>query len=235
MMDPLAITTACVALIDAAAKTSTGILALVRSCRDAHSDLATINSELTALRMVLDLLREDTASTSHETAISDDVQDLVLSNIDNCTTALAKVDGVLDNHKSGNRGLVAVRWATMGKMEVAGLRAKLEANRKSLDLALHLISGTLTRAVREDTSATRADVIDIKELIPQILQRLEAIERLVSSNHVTPVVPGQIDILQRYLDDLTTYADTVCERVASDRYDTDSDCDSWKDREIEGE
>ena len=166
MMDPLATTTACVALIDAAAKTSTGILALVRSCRDAHSDLATINSELTALRMVLDLLREDTTSASHETAIADDIQDLVLSNIDNCTTALAKVDGVLDNHKSGNRGLVAVRWATMGKMEVAGLRAKLEANRKSLDLALHLISGTRTRAARGDTSATRADVIDVKELIP---------------------------------------------------------------------
>jgi hypothetical protein len=74
----------------------------------------------------------------------------------------------------------------------------------------------LSRQVKADTNAIRADAVDIKQ---EILKIREDIERLRSFStqaeelefNASRELPNAV--LQRYLDSLTSYAETVCEDI----------------------
>ena len=160
-MDPLSLATACVTLIDAAAKTSTGIITFVHSYHGARSDLITMNNELSELRTVLELLK-DTVVKTIDSVIPERLQARVVSIIDNCVAVVTKIDDILDRHRGG---LGAAKWAVAGKMEIAGLRTGLEAHRQSLHLALELVSITLVKTVKDDTAVIRMEVHDMRETL----------------------------------------------------------------------
>lgn len=207
-MDPLSLATACVTLIDAAAKTSTGIITFVHSYHEARSDLTTINNELSELRTVLELLK-DTVVKTIDSVIPERLQARGVSILDNCVAVVTKIDDILDRHRGG---LGAAKWAVAGKMEIAGLRTGLEAHRQSLHLALELVSITLVKTVKDDTAVIRMEVHDMREnayQIPEIMQELAKIRAFISGNDSTSAVSGQVYMLQRYLDDLTSYGETV--------------------------
>ncbi|WXC45862.1 hypothetical protein QX201_005558 [Fusarium graminearum] len=217
-MDPLSITTACIGLIGTVTKTTVAVTEFTRDCREARSDLTSINGELSQLQLVLELLRDDTA-ISDDQILPESLQEQILSIIDNCSAVVSKINLVLDNH-SGKVGVL--KWATFGKSEVAGLRMSLEAHRGSLNLALELVSVSLSKAIKSDTAAIRTDVHDIKQdtsQIPQIMDELNRLRVIVAGGDVPAATIGQNYILQQYLDDLTSYAETVCNDV---EWETDS-------------
>lgn len=217
-MDPFSITTACIGLIGTVTKTTVAVTEFTRDCREARSDLTSINGELSQLQLVLELLRDDTA-VSDDRILPESLQEQILSIIDNCSAVVSKINLVLDNH-SGKVGVL--KWATFGKSEVAGLRMSLEAHRGSLNLALELVSVSLSKAIKSDTAAIRTDVHDIKQdtsQIPQIMDELNRLRVIVAGGDVPAATIGQNYILQQYLDDLTSYAETVCNDV---EWETDS-------------
>ncbi|CAG1960370.1 unnamed protein product [Fusarium graminearum] len=199
-------------------KTTVAVTEFTRDCREARSDLTSINGELSQLQLVLELLRDDTA-VSDDQILPESLQEQILSIIDNCSAVVSKINLVLDNH-SGKVGVL--KWATFGKSEVAGLRMSLEAHRGSLNLALELVSVSLCKAIKSDTAAIRTDVHDIKQdtsQIPQIMDGLNRLRVIVAGGDVPAATIGQNYILQQYLDDLTSYAETVCNDV---EWETDS-------------
>jgi hypothetical protein len=217
-MDPLSITSACVGLLAAVTKTTLAVINFTRDCREARSDLTSITGELSQLNLVLELLRDETA-VSDDQIIPESLQTHILSTINSCSAAVSKINTVLDNH-AGKTGVL--KWATFGKSEVAGLRTSLEAYRGSLSLVLELVSVSLSKAIRNDTTAIKTDVHDIKQdtsQISQIMDELVRLRAIVASGGLPSATSGQNFILQQYLDDLTSYAESVCNDVA---WETDS-------------
>ena len=209
-MDPLSITVSCLTLIGVAGKTSLAVTTFIRGCRDARSDLTAISGELTQLQLVLGLLKDDTDVTD-DRIIPQSLQAQILSIIANCSDVVDKINKVLQKH-AGKAG--PVKWTAFGKTEAEGLRMSLEAHRGSLSLVLELISVSLSKAIKEDTAATRADVRNIKQdtsHIPQIMAELRRLRAIVAVGDVQFTTQNQNYMLERYLDDLASYAETVCE------------------------
>lgn len=207
-MDPLSITVSCLTLIGVASKTSLAVTTFIRGCRDARSDLTSISGELTQLQLVLELLKDDTDVTD-DRIIPQSLQAQILSIIANCSDVVDKVNKVLQKYatKTG-----PAKWTTYGKTEVDGLRMSLEAHRGSLSLVLELVSVSLSKAIKEDTAATRSDVRDIKydtSHIPHIMAELAELRAVVAAG-------GHNYVLEQYLDSLTSYAETVCHDVVWD-------------------
>lgn len=201
-MDPLSITVSCLTLIGIASKTSLAVTTFIRGCRDARSDLTSISGELTQLQLVLELLKDD-ADVTDDRIIPQSLQAQILSIIANCSGVVDKVNKVLQKYatKTG-----PAKWTTYGKTEVDGLRMSLEAHRGSLSLVLELVSVSLSKAIKEDTAATRSEVRDIKQdtsHIPHIMAELAELRAVVAAG-------GQNYVLEQYLDSLTSYAETVC-------------------------
>lgn len=217
-MDPLSITTACVGLLATVTKTALAVTNFTRDCREARSDLTSITGELSQLNLVLELLRDETAVTD-DRIMPESLQIHILSTINSCSAAVSKINTTLDKH-TGKTGML--KWATFGKNEVAGLRTSLEAYRGSLSLVLELVSVSLSKAIRNDTTAIRTDVYDIKQdtsQISQIMDELVRLRAIVASGGIPSASSGQNFILQQYLDGLTSYAESVCNDVV---WETDS-------------
>lgn len=214
-MDPLSITAACVALLGAAGKTSLAIATFIRGCRDARADLASISGELTQLQLVLELLKDDT-DISNDRVLPESLQNQILATVKNCCAVLDSINTLLQKH-AGKAG--AAKWVMFGKSEAIGLRMSLEAHRGSLSLVLELVSVFLSKAIKEDMTAVRTDVHDIKQdtsQIPQIMAELTRLRAIVAAGDILPATRGQNYVLEQYLDSLTSYAETVCNDVVWD-------------------
>lgn len=213
-MDPLSLTTACVALIAAAGKTSIAVAGFIRGCLEARSDLTTVAGELAQLQLVIDLIKDDGGIIDHNVTPAP-LQTQILSTINNCSAIITQLNDVLQKYQ-GKGG--AAKWATYGKPEITLLRMSLEAHRGSLNLALELVSLSLSKATKDDTSVIRARVHDVKNdtsQIPQIMEELKRLQALVAGEIPSPF-SGRQYVLQQYLDNLTSYAETICSSVVWD-------------------
>lgn len=207
-MDPLSITVSCLTLIGVASKTSLAVTTFIRGCRDARSDLMSISGELTQLQLVLELLKDDTDVTG-DRIIPSLCRPRSCPSSPTAPTSSTSLNKVLQNYatKTG-----PAKWTTYGKTEVDGLRMSLEAHRGSLSLVLELVSVSLSKAIKEDTAATRSDVRDIKQdtsHIPHIMAELSELRAVVAAG-------GHNYVLEQCLDSLTSYAETVCQDVVWD-------------------
>ncbi|KAK3380696.1 hypothetical protein B0T24DRAFT_199405 [Lasiosphaeria ovina] len=214
-MDPLSISTACLALLGGIGKTTFAVTDFVRGYRAARSDLTALTGELTQLQLVLELIKDDTA-VSDDKIIPTSLQSQVLAIIKNCFSVMEKVDTVLENHK-GTSG--PVKWVVSGKTEVNGLLMSLEAHRASLSLVVDLVSLAVSKAVKQDTSAIRAQVTDIKQdtsLIPELMDEVMRLRAIIGGGDIPSTSRGQNFVLQQYLDGLTSYAETVCNDIECD-------------------
>ncbi|ETS78339.1 hypothetical protein PFICI_10401 [Pestalotiopsis fici W106-1] len=188
-MDPLSITTSSLALITVVAKTSIAITTFIRECREARGDLTSVNRELSELKIVLELLQEDTADQNSELLLSESLRAQILSIIHNCGDVSTKVEQVLTDLRKSRVG--AIKWVLDRKKEVASLKH------------------SITKAVKEDTGVIREDVVEIKQDTAQILDEIERLkERLPLSDRDF--------VIQGYLDSLTTYAATVYDALDDD-------------------
>ena len=211
-MDPLSITSASLALLSTAGKTLLGITTFIRGCRDARADLTSVSGELTQLQIVLELLKDDT-DVSDDRILPESLQNQILSIIKNCSAVLDSINELLQKH-AGKAG--ATKWVMFGKAEVAGLRMSLEAHRGSLSLVLEVVSVSLSKAIKEDMTAVRTDVHDIKQDTSQIMAELTRLRAIVTDGNIPSATRGQNYMLQQYLDNLTSYAETVCHDVVWD-------------------
>ncbi|KAK4185120.1 hypothetical protein QBC35DRAFT_440076 [Podospora australis] len=222
-MDPLSIAASCIALLEIVGKTASTVTTFSRGCREARSDLTAVAGELSQLQLVLELLKHDIAVVDTQ-IIPESLQTQALAIIKNCSAVISAIETTIEKC-SGTSG--AVRWVSHAKTEVKGLRGSLEAHRASLNLVLELVAVSYSRAIKQDTAVLRTDVGHIKEdtiHIPDILDELTRLRSLLSSVDIAPAASGQNCVLQKYLNTLTTYAESVLDHGEShDEDDGDED------------
>ncbi|KAB5572480.1 hypothetical protein GE09DRAFT_1099675 [Coniochaeta sp. 2T2.1] len=204
-MDPLSITSGALACITAIVQTSKAITNFIRGCREARSDLTVISRELSELGIVLELLKDD-SDVADDRVIPEAIQRQILSILANCKDVIGKIDDLLAQY-DGKTG--PARWVLSGKRDAANLRQSLEAHRGALGLALETVTLSIAKDIKQDTTALRNDTTDIKEDTGQILAEIERLKQLVSANGDE----SSKFLLNRYLDNMTTYAETVCDET----------------------
>ncbi|KAB5571991.1 hypothetical protein GE09DRAFT_1282463 [Coniochaeta sp. 2T2.1] len=207
-MDPLSITSGALACITAIVQTSKAITNFIRGCREARSDLTVISRELSELGIVLELLKDD-SDVADDSVIPEAIQRQILSILANCKGVIAKIDDLLAQH-DGRTG--PARWVLSGKRDAANLRQSLEAHRGALGLALETVTLSIAKHIKQDTTALRNDTTDIKEDTGRILAEIERLKQLVSANGDE----SSKFLLNRYLENMTTYAETVCDETTKD-------------------
>ncbi|CAM1502852.1 Fc.00g076280.m01.CDS01 [Cosmosporella sp. VM-42] len=219
-MDPLSITTGSLALAGTIGKVAVALTVFVRDVRDARSDIDAVSAELNSLKTILELLVEDVETATRpmppilETRISG-----VLST---CSRVIDDIQDCLNQHE-GSRLQKRMRWVAVGKGDMEKLRSTLEAHKATLNLALDMISITTIQEVRDttndikiDTTEIHKDTEDIKEDTARIL---EAIAELQA--RLPPDDAPRFNMLQRYLDELTTYAESVIDGGSIKDFDSD--------------
>jgi len=136
MADPISSIVACISLISTIGRTSSGIASFVRSYRALPSDLDNMSRDLTPLRNVLSLLKDNFATVDDQ-AVPETIRKEIIDIISNCRRVLEELDELLQRHNGGLSQ--ALRWATTGSQDAAKLRWNLDAYRGTLNLALELL------------------------------------------------------------------------------------------------
>lgn len=205
IMDPLSISTACVSLKATLGRILPQIESFKSDVCDAHRDMDAVSRELHSLSLSLENLRDDSAKInypqgSHRTLIT------VLGNCDHVTK---EIEALLNKMASSNLGR-RVQWTIYGRDDMNKLRSRLEAHKSAIDIALDVVSIQLISAAKDDTR-------DIKEntaQIPEIRQDTADLLRQLASLRLQTVElerhdGGQGIILQKFLDESTSYAEAV--------------------------
>lgn len=133
-MDPFSIAGTSIALAGTITTLTTSLIAFIRDVRDARGDVEEISLELHSLKMILELLAND--STVPLPLIIETQLDSVLSN---CTRLVADISQCIQQHQ-GSRLQKGLRWVAIGRGDMANLRSTLEAHKTTLNLLLEKIN-----------------------------------------------------------------------------------------------
>ncbi|KAK3348795.1 hypothetical protein B0T25DRAFT_519167 [Lasiosphaeria hispida] len=140
--------------LSAITTTSATITRFIRSVRAAHADLSAVSRELSDLRLLLELLRD-------EPEIPLLLQSQILILVDACGNALIRIDAALSYCQD------ASQWASTGKAEILRLRGRVGAFREALALVLEVVSLVACQD-------NQADAIAITDQITSEVDRLRA-------------------------------------------------------------
>jgi hypothetical protein len=207
-MDPLSIATSCVTLVATIGTCSLAITKFVREVRDARGDLQMISNELHSLGAVLVLLQDDFAGSSNN-VLPPRLVDHLESILHNCNDVVTEIEKTLVKHRSSRLGRGGHWTIGGGKDDMTKFRASLEAHKSALELALEMITITVSREIKNDTTEIRYNSAAIPGIKNDTTQILNEIARLRASLPTDLPQGSSGIILQRFLDESTSYAETV--------------------------
>lgn len=138
-MDPLSITTGCIAIIGVIVKTTSTINSFVRDVRDARNELSATTRQLADLTMTLNLICDDHSAENVEIVnqIPESITLQTKSVIESCQDVLTQLDTLLAKYMDV-RKRTSFKWASKGKDEVASLNKQLEAHSRTLHMSLDI-------------------------------------------------------------------------------------------------
>ncbi|EXL65403.1 hypothetical protein FOPG_18367 [Fusarium oxysporum f. sp. conglutinans race 2 54008] len=210
-MDPLSVAASCVALIQVAEKTFTAIKSFIIDCKGARGDLGAINHELSDLKLTLHLLQglipEDGELFS--SIVSCNVEEQIQGIIANCLDVTKDIDKVLSEHRGR---FAAASWAVQGKQRIAALKRLLEADRRALSLAVDTITLAATKDIKNDTGHILDDTAGIKESSSRILEEIARLKAALITHE--NLAGSRTFLLRRYLDDLTSVAESARDNLS---------------------
>ncbi|KAK0610063.1 hypothetical protein B0T17DRAFT_500840 [Bombardia bombarda] len=186
------------------------ITRFIRAVRVAHADLSAVTRELSDLRLLLELMRDDQG-------IPLLVQAQVLALLVDCGKILYRIQNVLAH--CGD----AAQWTSTGKVAVAGLRDGLEIMRRALGLVDEVVNLYVTvsassvaeiNALKSDISAdvdwirTQAASAEhgYKDTVPLLDTYLDAVVNCIeTSTRNSPVelgdIEGRDDMMAQYVNE----------------------------------
>jgi uncharacterized protein YoxC len=220
-MDPVSISVACVSLTASIAKTSVAVTRFVHSIRSARSDLDGVSRELASLKTLLELITEDAKDVE---TFPETLRKHISGILANCELVLVEVQRLIVKYDKR-----APSWVWTGSEDVARLQLSLEAHKSALEIALEMVAlsvsfllvicarqltsrRSMSKQIINDTTQLREDTTTIKQDTSDILKEIARLRDQLPSIQVThtPLTGDRDLILARYLDDLTSYAETVC-------------------------
>lgn len=208
-MDPLSITAGCVALLGNLAGAGLAISNFIHGYKEAAGDFVTITRELGELRTIASMLQRS-CDNSSASPIPEELRPKIAAILKNCDDVVLQVQGLVDKYMaSGKKG--AAKWALRGREDVAKLQISLETHRNALGLTLGVISVSLMKAVKDDTTMIKEGMVEVREIAVHLSKGIEAIRKLEGDEQTDERLDlgGRFLMLERYLDDMTSYADTV--------------------------
>ncbi|KAM6529067.1 hypothetical protein FALCPG4_010019 [Fusarium falciforme] len=208
-MDPLSITAGCVALLGNLASAGLAISNFIHGYKEAAEDFVTITRELAELRAIASTLQRD-CDNSSASSIPIELRPQIAAILKNCDAVVLQVQSLVDKYMaSGKKG--AAKWALRGREDVTKLQVSLETHRNALGLTLGMISVSLTKAVKDDTTVIKEGMVEVREIAAHLLKGIEAMRKLEGDEQTDERLDlgGRFLMLERYLDDMTSYADTV--------------------------
>ena len=187
-MEPLSIATACYTLLTAVTNLSRSLTTFTNSVRGARKDVDSFLRELGSLALCLETLRDE------EFSFPNSLKTQLVRVLNNCDGVVEEMLGVLDKYR--HAGLLRqIQWSASDSQEVARIRQRLEAYKSVLEITLELANLTVLNGVRGDTG--------------NILAEVAALRTQVAELSVTN--PNQNPILQRFLDETVTYAESLAD------------------------
>jgi hypothetical protein len=139
-MDPLSITSACVALATTIGKVSIQANDFIRHVREARRDIDAVSREMGSIKTVLEVIADDDANP--DVVFPPYLQQQISSIVTNCGLVVGQIQKSLDTYTTGlGKG---IKWALRGKEEMDQLRLSLEAHKSALEIALDLVTMCVT-------------------------------------------------------------------------------------------
>lgn len=218
-MNSLSIVDASIATIQLINAASISISSFIRSVRESRSDLNIVENELQSIKRTLELLREDLDTESGSeasTSLPISFKKQILGIIDCCATTIRQIQESLEKSRNFLAKSVAgqIRWAMNGKLDIQRHHSVLESNRRALEIAVDLLSWTMTREVkdkaviRDDTSHIRQDTVRILEEIARLQEQLP--------RDLAQLRDERGFLLDRYLESLTSYTEVLTAEIDAD-------------------
>ncbi|KAM7182969.1 hypothetical protein V8F33_013898 [Rhypophila sp. PSN 637] len=155
--------------------TSATITRFLRSVRAAHSHLAAVSRELSDLRLLLELMRD-------EQDIPLLLQAQVLALLHDCRGILARIRDMLEG------GTSPTHWTSVVKPNMPSLRQSLEIFRRSLGLVLEVVH----------LSSLASDATELGEMEEQIYDEVDHLR--IEAALVEPIDESAMPVLLSYLD-----------------------------------
>ncbi|KAK4227372.1 hypothetical protein QBC38DRAFT_526817 [Podospora fimiseda] len=210
MAASLSIVTGCVGLISTIGSVTTSITRFIRTVREAREDLESIIRELTSLKIILNLVQADASKP-----LPGSLTDHLVAIVGSCNTTILDLERVLDKYQDGGKRQRG-GWAVYGKEYVEHLRARLENNTRSLNLALDYISLASTVETNHIATNIKEDTAEMKKDIAKLLQEIAQLK----AQQMGQVEGGKDYILERYLEEMTTYTECALDSVEAAETET---------------
>jgi len=211
-MDPLSITGTAVTLTATVIRVAHEVDQFARQVREARRELGDLARELTSLKSATEMLSEDLRSPN--ATAPNGLQDILVE----CDGVVVKLEENLQRYDK-ERLSTRIRYVWSGKETIQTYKSTLSAHRAALDLAVDIMTLSLSREIKNDVKdvkegvdATRDTAEEIKADTERILNEIAALQaRLPAEMRQRNKVFDQSTpfMLQKYLEELTEYAETV--------------------------
>lgn len=139
MADASSIASGVQAVLTATTRTYSLIVRFIRDYKEARADLTQMTRELSDLKLVLELIRDDNTDNADDATnpLPDVLQSAVQAMLTGCKTVVQRVEETLGKCRKKPGPLL---WTASGKDKVMSFKVVLEAYKNSLNLALETIS-----------------------------------------------------------------------------------------------
>jgi len=221
-MDPLSITTACLALLSAVSNATRFVTDFVISCREARNDIAAVSRELSDLDITLHILKQG-AEASELNQLPEDLRQHIRHIMANCTTVLVDLEALLRKYQGPGLDR-ATKWTLFGRKEAEKIRVSLETHKRALGLVVEVTTLHMTHVLAVDTSKIIHDSAIIKENTMKIVEQLTKQDKILEQiawdravlSQRSETAQGKLIIMDKYFESLTEYAGSVCEDSVSE-------------------
>ena len=243
-MEPISAAATIVGVVHTISQVLSAATTFMHDVRYARKEIVSVKKELSSLKVILEILGEDFKDPANTTLPSNVIEQTV-GVASNCSKVVNQIGDCIRD-----QGQSRVTWAASGKAEIAKLQANLEVHKSTLNVTLDLVSMSVytlwichltgpttdkldsiilkdiksdTEQILQDTSTLKQDTFQMQNDIAQILTE---ISRLQGQAHSARIGSDPSDyVLERYLNDLKTDAETVIDETEyldnrSDYYDT---------------
>jgi hypothetical protein len=185
-MDPLSITAASVSLLSGITTLSKTISSFVIVAREARKDVDGFSRELVSLSLCVEALRDDGFD------FPESLRAQLVTILSNCDAVTREMTTLVQRYTHPSAGR-RIKWSFSSRDEVVKLRNRLEAHKSALEIALECANLAMNVAIKDDTTAIRAELATLKI---QVLQ-------------LQPSTAGPNFLVQRFLDETLTYTESV--------------------------
>ncbi|KAF7446832.1 FHA domain containing protein [Pyrenophora tritici-repentis] len=163
-MDPLSITVSCVTLVTAVSKVTYSLTGFIREWRDASLDLKVISQELFSMQIVIGNLRN--TFVTKESTLPSNLREQILGILKSCIQVVSGIEASLTKHAKSRLGKGGYWTLGGGKEDMAKHRSSLEAHKSALEITLELVSITISRDIKKDTTQILKEMAKLRRQLP---------------------------------------------------------------------